>query len=337
MTIQRLLLGLILVGLLSCTGKKQESQDLHLAIWANYIPQNILDRFSQETGTAVKLSYYSSNEELLAKVQNGASGLDMGVPSDYMVDIMVKQNLASEIDKSQIKFLQQINPQLLNQSFDPRNQYSLPFSWTVTGIAINRDLYKGTIRTWKDLFSKDDLKGKLALLDDVREVLGAALIASGQNVNSTDPKQIQQARDIVAKAKARVKMFSSDSVEILKGKEVAVAQSYSVDALQARKQSQSNIEFLVPEDGSTRAIDNFLIFKEAKNKKAALQFINFILQPEIHRQITAATYSGSVFERAESEGLKLESIKNLQKIQDLGASVNELYEAAWTKIKSGDN
>ena len=280
-----LMVGLALCGLLAgCTKKSaevSEAKEVNLSIWGNYISPELQAQFEKETGIKINISNYSSNEELLAKVQMGSSGIDVAVPSDYMVEVMSKMNLLEALNPDQISNKTLIDPQFLKQNYDPENKFSLPYIWTTAGIAVNRDLYKGPIKSWKDLLENPQLKGKFALLDDVRETLGAALKMNGFSVNSTNPEEINKAKATLLKAKKNVKMFASDTIDILNNKEVAAAQTYSSDALQAADKSPGKIEYIIPEEGGTFAIDNLVIIKGAKHPEAAHKLINFLLSEQI--------------------------------------------------------
>ncbi|MFV3410330.1 spermidine/putrescine ABC transporter substrate-binding protein [Bdellovibrio bacteriovorus] len=343
-----LMAGLVLCGLLAgCTKKSaevSEAKEVNLSIWGNYISPELQAQFEKETGIKINISNYSSNEELLAKVQMGSSGIDVAVPSDYMVEVMSKMNLLEALKPDQISNKTLIDPQFLKQNYDPENKFSLPYIWTTAGIAVNRDLYKGPIKSWKDILENPQLKGKFALLDDVRETLGAALKMNGFSVNSTNPEEIKKAKDTLLKAKKNVKMFASDTIDILNNKEVAAAQTYSSDALQAADKSPGKIEYIIPEEGGTFAIDNLVIIKGAKHPEAAHKLINFLLseQAEINRVKTIL--GGPVLKNTKASLPKEmqnnralfpdeATLKKLERIQDQGEK-NKLFEDSWTEIKT---
>lgn len=329
----------------SCTSKNTSQQPVvHLAIWGNYLSPEMIQKFSEQTGIKVVVSNYSSNEELLAKLQMGSSGIDVAVPSDYMVKIMIKLGILQPLDKTKFHQLDQISSELMAQSFDQKNEFSLPYTWTTTGIAVNRDLFKGKLDSWKDLLENPELSGKLALLDDSREVLGAALKAKGYSVNSTNKAELKIARDLLINAKDRIKIFTSDSVDILNNKEVVAAQAFSSDVLQVVRNSKSKIEFIIPAEGSTRAIDNLVLLKKSENQENAIKLMNFMLSPEVDRDRVVRILSGPAL-KATRETLPSD-IKNntslfpdsktlakLERIQDL-EDKNRLFEDIWTDIKS---
>lgn len=343
-----LMMVLVLCGLLgACTKKAEVSSDakeVNLSIWGNYLSPEMRAQFEKETGIKINISNYSSNEELLAKIQMGSSGIDVAVPSDYMVDIMRKMNLLEPLQADLIPNKSLVSAEFLKQNFDPENQFSLPYVWTTVGIAINRDLYKEPVKSWKDLLENKQLKGKFAMLDDVRETMGAALKLHGLSVNTTDPNDIHKATATLLAAKKSIKMFSSDAIDILSNKEVAAAQAYSSDALQAAAKSSGKIVYIIPEEGATIAIDNLVIVKGAKHREAAHKLINFLLSEPVEINKVKTILGGPVLKNTRGQLPKElqnnealfpaeATIKKLERIRDLGKQ-NKLYEDSWTEIKT---
>jgi len=334
------------IGLMTgCTHENAMApREVNLAIWANYLSQENQDRFFKDTGIKIHVSNYTSNEELLAKVQAGASGIDVAVPSDYMVEVLNKLSLVQKLDISKIPNKSGLDSSLLKQEYDPENLVSLPYAWSTAGIAVNRDLYKGTIKSWKDLFTNKDLAGKISLLDDVREVTGAALKMLGDSVNSTDPVELAKAEAILKDVRPRVKMYRSDVSDPLFNKEIAVAHIYSTDGLQVSRKSGGKIEYILPEEGGTRAIDNLVILKNAKNIAEAHQLINFLLSRDANVAFVKAILGGPVVlatkallpvELRSNTSLfpSPERLKNFERIKDVGESTR-LYDRLWTEVKA---
>jgi spermidine/putrescine transport system substrate-binding protein len=324
---------------------KTGEKEVNLAIWGTYLPDGFEDKFFKDTGIKVKLSHYASNEELLAKIQAGAGGIDVAIPSDYMVDVLTKLQLIQPLDKSLIPNASGLDPQFLKQSYDPENKYSLPYAWSTAGIAINRDLYKGELKSWKDVFSKKDLAGKISLLDDVREVTGAALKANGFSVNSTKPDELAKAQATLKDFRPRLKMFRSETIDPLVNKEIAVAQVYSVDGLRAnRKAGGNHIEYKILDEGGTKAIDNMVILKSAKNVQEAHVLINYFLKPETNLAFVETVLAGPVLLSTKAKLPKelsvnsalfpsKETMNKLESIHDVGEATR-LYDRLWTELKT---
>lgn len=338
----------VLSGLfLGCTKKSTQAPEAHevnLSIWGNYLSPEMQAKFEKESGIKINISNYSSNEELLAKVQMGSSGIDVAVPSDYMVEIMAKMNLLEELKKDQIPNKSGVADQFLKQNFDPENKYSLPYSWTSTGIAYNKELYKGEMKSWKDLLANKDLKGKFALMDDVRETTGAALKMNGASVNSTKADEVAKAKETLLTAKKNVKMFTSDTIDILKNNEVVAAQAYSSDALQAAAQAPGKITYILPSEGGTYAIDNLVVLKGARHPEAAHKLINFLLSKEAEIAKIKSIYGGPILKDIRKELPKeiqdnpvlfpdTAAFQKLEHVHDLGDQ-SKMYDDLWTEVKT---
>lgn len=345
----RILITLAVVGglFLGCTKRAElapEAHEVNLAIWGNYLSPEMQAKFEKETGIKINVSNYSSNEELLAKVQMGSSGIDVAVPSDYMVEIMAKMNLLEPLKADLIPNKAAVSEQFLKQSFDPENKFSLPYTWTSTGIAYNKELYKGPMKSWKDLLDNKELKGKFALLDDVRETTGAALKMNGDSVNSTNAAEIKKAKGSLLAAKKNLKMFTSDTIDILKNKEVLAAQAYSSDALQAAAQSPGQIAYVLPAEGATYAIDNLVVLKGSRHPEAAHKLMNFLLSKEAEIAKIKSIYGGPILKDIRKDLPKeiqenpvlfpeASSFQKLEHIRDLGAD-GKMYDDLWTEVKT---
>lgn len=333
-----------LAFLAACTQKQEASREVNLAIWGNYLSPELQEKFTRETGIRVKISNYSSNEELLAKVQAGGAGYDVAVPSDYMVDIMVKQGMLAPIEKTKVPNAAGLVPSLLKQPYDPENTYSFPYAWVTAGIAVNRDVFKGKIEGWKDLFENPELAGKISLLDDVREVTAAALKIHGFSVNTTNEAELAKAKATLLGMRKRVKMFTSDMIDPLVNKEVAAAQSWSTDALQAAARTDGMIEYILPKEGGTRSIDNIVILKNAKNLDEAHALINFMLSKDVNVEFVKQICGGPVV--AATRALLPPDLRDnpslfpsetvltrFERLIDLGLDTAK-YERLWTELKA---
>ncbi|MGZ3726899.1 MAG: ABC transporter substrate-binding protein [Pseudobdellovibrio sp.] len=339
----------------SCTSKKEENKtaeapqatatgQVNLAIWNNYISDELLAKFTKDTGIKVNLTTYASNEELLAKVQSGAAGFDVAVPSDYMVDVMKKMNLLQKIKPDLIPNSKNLSDFVLKQYYDPQNEYSYPYAWTSVGVAVNTELYKKEIRSWHDFLDNQELSGKISMLDDVRESLGAVLKSDGKSINTTDPKQVEQAAQKLLEVKKRIKMFRSETIDSLVNNEVVAAQAYSSDALQAAQKTNGKIKFILPVEGGSQAIDNLVILQGAQNTEAAHKLINFLLSSEVNVEFVKHVLGGPVLKTTKAALPKElanndilfptnEQLSKFERIKDLGADLS-LYEKAWTKVKT---
>ncbi len=341
--LKTLLIFVALVSFSSCTQKSAEPKVVNLAIWSNYVSPETMAAFEKKTGIKVQMSNYSSNEELLAKLQAGASGYDVVVPSDYMVFAMSHLGLLQKLDYAKIPNSSEVSAQFLKKGFDPSNEFSVPYDWGTTGIAISNS-YKGKIKGWKDLFNNPDLAGKMTLLDDVRETLGAALKSLGYSLNSKNPAELAKAKELLFKVRPRVKAFTSEPMMPLVNGETAVAHAYMSDALQARKQTGGKIQYIIPEEGATLWIDNLVIPKSATHVEEAHALINFLL--EAHN--SAATVMSVFVAPTGKDTLALlptdlqndpalfpkgAVLEHLEMLQDLGESLAQ-WDRIWTEVKA---
>lgn len=342
-----ILLSTLALTLANCTKKSDSKEtgdsEVNLAIWGNYLTPEMQAQFEKETGIKIKMTNYSSNEELLAKVQSGASGIDVAVPSDYMVEIMAKIELLEPLDYNQIPNKASVIETMLKPDYDPEQKFSLPYAWSTAGIVVNTEMYSKPITSWKEFFTDKDLKGKISMLDDVREVTAAALKVNNFSVNTTKADELKKAKETLLAAKPNIKMFRSDTIEALLKKEVAVAQSYSTDALQASAQNPK-IKYIIPAEGGTRAVDTMVILKGAKHPQAAHKLINFMLEAKTNEAFVNNIRGGPVLKSTKSHlspELQAnsalfppsEQLSKMERLKDVGDNT-KMYDDLWTEIKT---
>lgn len=338
-----IMLNLWLVVFTSQAEAKVKST-LQLFIWGEYTSPALLQEFTKRTGIEVKESNYGSNEELLAKLQGGARGYDIAVPSDYMVGVLQKLGLVAPLDKTKLTNFGNLDPYFLGKYFDPENKFSVPYSWTTSGLAYNNKVVKTKITSWGDLFVSKEWAGKLSILDDMREGLGAALKFAGRSMNSKNAAEVNQAARVLLDAKPRFRTFNVAPGELLKSGDVVLAHMYAQEALLANKEMGGKLSFVVPKEGSTLAIDNMVILKDAPNKEAAHQFINFMLEINSSATLVAEKFAGPVLKDLKSKlpkSLQSNSIlfpesnvfQGFEMLQDLD-DATDLYEKAWSEVKT---
>jgi spermidine/putrescine transport system substrate-binding protein len=337
-----LLGALTLIGIATsaCTRRTPSTPEIALAIWANYITDADLARFEKETGAKVRVSNFASNEELLAKVQSGGSGIDVAVPSDYMVEVMNGMGLLANLNPAQIPALESVSPAFRKQAFDPENKVSVPYAWTVAGMVVNTDRVKGELASWKDVVARPELKGRVSLLDDAREVLGLGLKTSGFSVNSTSESELAAASRFVSQLRPMVRFFRSDVIDPLVAGEVWVAQAYSSDALKAAgKAGAPKLKFVIPKEGATRAIDNLVVLKGSPRQELAHRLINFLVTEDVARSRAVELKAGPVHAKNLTDFpvvASAEQMVALETLQDLGEFVSKL-DRTWTEIKMGQS
>lgn len=259
-----------------------DGKTLYFYNWTEYVPSGLLEQFTRETGIKVIYSTYESNESLYAKLKTYKnSAYDLVVPSTYFIAKMSKEGMLQKIDKSKLSHFKNIDPSLLNKSFDPDNDYSIPYIWGATAIGVNTDVIDPkSITSWADLW-KPQYKNSLLLTDDAREVFQIALRKLGYSGNTTDPNEIKEAYNELKKLMPNVLAFNSDNpgTPFMEG-EVNLGMIWNGSAYVAR-QSGTPVAVIWPKEGGIFWMDSLAIPANAKNSDGALKLINFLLRPEI--------------------------------------------------------
>lgn len=325
---------------------EQLDKELNLYNWAEYMPEEVLEKFEAETGVKVRLDTFSSNEELYAKLKAGGSGYDLIFPSGYMVSALKREGLVAQIDKSKLPNLKNLDPNVKDSANDPNYEYSVPYLWGMTGIAVDAsqiDLTKTPINSFKDLWNPE-LKNKLVMVDDSRELIGMTLKTLGYDLNSTDPAQLEQAKTKLKELQPNIKAYNSDSfLEMLQAKEVAAGVVYS-GAIARGMLQDPNMKWIFPTEGVNLWMDNMSIPKDAPHQKTALAFIDFILRPEISKILSDTfPYSNPNAEANKVLDEKLrnnpatnppaEKIQKGQWLADINDEAAQLYDRIFTEVK----
>jgi spermidine/putrescine-binding protein len=331
---------------MASTGAPKLTGPLHLYNWDNYIDPALLKDFEKETGVKVIEDKFASNEELLAKLQSGAAGYDVAVPSDYMVRIMVRQNLLAPLDHKNLPNLKNLAPRFRNPAYDPKHAYSVPYLWGTSGIGYNRKAMamQGAPTGWDDLFNPNKLKrvrGRVSMLNDMREAIGAALIYRGYSPNSTDPKQLEAAREVLVNQKPFLAKYDSEAYkESLASGETWMVHGWSGELFAARK-TNPDIAYALPKEGTFLFVDNFVIPKGAKQKASAEAFINFMLRADVAARNSSTLRYPTPNEAAhklidpklEGASYTLPANVRFYSLEDLGEA-GRLYEKIWTEVKA---
>ncbi len=321
---------------------------LSLYAWADYVNPEVAQAFTQQTSIKITSDTYDSNEVLLAKIQaGGGAGYSVIYPSDYMVKQMIDLGLLEPLDKSKLSAVYDgLADNFKSLYYDPDNTYSIPSTWGTTGIAYNSKELKSAPTDFESLWQlRDQIKGRLTLLDDVREVLGMSLKSLGYSYNAKDPAQIKQAYDKLRELKPAVATFTSyDWRDQMLSGDLLVSQAYSGDALQVAKENP-DLKYVVPAGGCTLWNDTVALLKTAPNKEAAYAWINFSMEPENSAKITEAILFGNPLKTVEP--LLPDEIKNnpgwavppellakTEKLEPLDDATQKIYDDYWTQLKS---
>lgn len=314
-----------------------DTKELHIYNWSDYIAEDVVPAFEAETGIKTTYDTYESNEEMMAKLQVGASGYDLVCPSGYIVTVLAAQNLLAPLRKKSLKNFDNIHPMFANPTFDPGNQFSVPWLWGTTGIAYRADKVNPAPDSWA-VFHDAKYKNKMTQMDDLRDVLGSWLKYKGRSLNSTVDAELQEAKADALKAKALLKAYVSAPVkgQLVAG-DVWIAQLWNGDTFQAAVENDQ-IQYALPKEGGSIWTDSLVIPAASKNKRAAHRFLNFILRPEVATKIADFTGYGSPNAKAKAEKPVPfptdDEMKRLEYQKDLGAAV-AAWDQVWTEIKSG--
>ncbi|WP_247950162.1 ABC transporter substrate-binding protein [Streptococcus constellatus] len=311
--------------------------------WGDYIDPELLTKFTKETGIQVQYETFDSNESMYTKIKQGGTTYDIAIPSEYMISKMMSEHLLEKLDHSQIKGLENIGKRFLNQSFDPRNRYSIPYFWGTLGIVYNTELVKTAPKHWSDLW-RSEYKNSIMMIDGAREVMGVGLNALGYSLNSKNTKQLQEAVDKLYTLTPNIKAIVADEMKgYMIQNNAAIGVSFSGEARQMLDKNPK-LRYVVPPEASNLWFDNIVIPKTVKNKKAAYQFINFMLKPEnAYKNALYVGYSTpnvlakAMLPKEVQEDRAFypdeETMKHLEVYQQLGAKWLGIYNDLYLQVK----
>jgi spermidine/putrescine transport system substrate-binding protein len=324
----------------------QAAGELFLYNWSNYFPPDLLTKFEQDTGIKVTLDVYDSNETMLAKLQAGAAGYDVVVPSDYMVKIMIEEGLAEKIDAGQMENFKNVTAPHDKQPFDPEREYSAPYMWGTTGFTYDSAKVGELEQSWKEVFEpKDALKGQIAMLNDEVEVYNAAAYYTGVDKCTEDSKEAQKILDVLEAQKPHVATYNSDgTIDRLAAGEVLAHMQWN-GASHRTKEKLPTATYMYPKEGITFWADNFVVPTSAPNKENAKVFVNWMMAPE--NAAIASNFTGYMNAIRGSDAFMDESLKSdpavampeeyadrLRPNLNCSAAARELRNKVWTRLKS---
>ena len=261
-------------------GQISDSNTLYLYNWGDYIDPDLIDKFEEESGYKVVMETYDSNEAMITKIKQKSTNFDICIPSEYAVEMMRDQGLLEKLDHSKIVGLDNIDERFLDVAYDPGNEYSIPYLWGTFGIVYNTKKYdESDFNSWKNLWDKK-FEGEILSFDGARETLGIGLLANNLSLNTTDPAKLVEVRNELIDFMGNVKAILADEIKMYMAlEEASVGITFSGDASSAIE-SNENLSYAIPKEGSNIWFDTMVIPKTSKNQKAAYAFINFMLEPE---------------------------------------------------------
>lgn len=316
---------------------------LALYNWGDYINPQILEKFSKEYDVKVSLDTFASNEEMLAKIQAGATGYDIVFPSVHMHDIMSKLGLLEKTDANKLPGFGNIDKAALRSKTDPNGEYCVPYAWGTVGIVYNKKKIP-QLKSWKEFFEYAAKNPKkVTMLDDMRETLGVGLIMNGKSVNSRNPADIKAAQELILRQKPNIGAFSYEVIPLVQSGDMHAAH-YFVGAMIYVLEKPDVLAYVIPDEGATMYQEDICVLKSAPNKANAKKFQEFMMRPEISVLNTIQQKNGTVNTKVTAllpPEMKTNVNINptaavkakLQIFEDLGPDL-KIYDRAWTKVKT---
>jgi spermidine/putrescine transport system substrate-binding protein len=328
-------------GLAAC--RRDPRPRLNVFNWSAYIAPDTVPKFEAEFGVRVRYGIYESNEEMLARVMGGNSGWDLVFPTDYIVKPMLANDLVAPVHRDLLPNLSELDGPFQNPEWDPELKWSVPYMVTAAGIAYNRKLIPPP-RGWADMWDPR-LRGRLTMLDDPFDTIGACLKKLGFSVNTTDAAQLGQAQAEAVRQKPLVRAYlNAEARDQLVSGDVLAAHMWNTTAQQAMD-SSSEVGFVYPAEGYAVYPDAAVILRESSNPELAHKFINFLLRPDIAaaNAVTARTTTTNAGARKllppefrDNQTLypSPEVVARGEWAQTVEPATQRLRDRLWTEIKS---
>ncbi|MCL2203160.1 MAG: spermidine/putrescine ABC transporter substrate-binding protein [Defluviitaleaceae bacterium] len=286
-----LLLGLGIV--LALTGCNRNENIIRVFNWGNYLDESILAEFTAQTGIRVSYSTYATNEEMHTRLTAGGGGFDLVFPTDYMVERMIREDLLLPINLENIPNIRYIDQRFRGLEFDPHNVYSVPYKWGTLGILYNTAMVEAlapgmVVDSWNILWDAR-FGGSIFMYYSMRDAFVAPLKLLGYSINTTNPDELFAARDLLIAQRPLIRAYLGDPIKhSMIGNEAALAMVFSGCAM-FTMEFNSDLNFIVPREGTNVWFDNMVIPRGARNQAGAEAFINFLSDPEIALRNTLYT------------------------------------------------
>lgn len=325
--------------------KNEESEEIYVYNWGEYIDPDVIDMFEKETGITVNYEEFETNEEMYTIIAKGARTYDVICPSDYMVQKMMENNLLAKINYENIPNIKNIGEQYMESArgFDPENEYCVPYCWGTVGIMYNKKMVEEPIDSWSVLFDRK-YKNQILMQNSVRDAYCVALSYLGYSINTLNENELKEATDLLISQKPLVQAYVVDQVrdKMIKNA-AAIGVIYSGEAIYMQRENE-DLEYVIPNEGSNVWIDGWVIPKNCRNKEGAEAFINFLCRPDIALMnfdyITYSTPNAAARELIEDEEIRnseiafpdAEELEICEVYNYLGSDGDKLYDKYWTKV-----
>lgn len=334
---------IFLMGLAGVAGCARGRPRLNVYNWSNYVAPDTIANFEAEFGVHVRYATYESNEEMLAKVLSGNSGWDVVFPTHNRIMPMRLYGLLAPLDHRRLPNLPNLEPRFQSPPWDPNLKYCVPYMWGATGIAYNRSVTPAPA-AWADLWDAR-LKGRMTMLDDPEEVLGACLLKLGLSYNSTDDASLRRAEHEAIAQKPLLRAYlNAEFRDQLVAGDVLVAHSWATTAQQAID-AAPQLAFAYPREGFPLYGDNAVVLRESGRAELAHTFINYLLRAPVAAAIVetsrTATANGAaqallpeVLRRNTTLFPTADTLERGQWIGTMPAATQKLRDRLWTEIKA---
>lgn len=340
-----LLLGLLGLAGFAGSPDARAAQSLNVFIWSEYIDPEVVKDFEKAHDARLTLDLYDDSESMLAKLQTARGQYDIVVPPDHTVPVLVKLGLLTPLRRDRLPNFRNLDPKFLGAPFDPKNEFTVPYQWGTTGLFYRKVPGKPAPDSWGAVFDAKAQIGPFVLIDSMRDGIGLALKYRGHSLNSVDPTELKEVREILVAAKRRSTAFegSVGARNRVLSKSAVVGIVYSPDALRGIG-DDAETGYVIPKEGSNLWFDNLAIPAAAPHRDLAETFINFLLDAKIGARISAYA-QGATPNAAAREFVKPADLANpvlyppeevrsrLELMKDIGAGTR-LYDQIWTQVKA---
>ncbi len=327
----------------SCGEKTATNGELNIYNWGEYIDEDLITKFEEETSIKVTYDTFDSNETMYVKMKSGGVNYDLAIPSDYMIEKMISEDMVEPINYDNIPNYQYIREDLKNLPFDAENTYTVPYFWGTVGILYNKTMVDDTVDSW-DILWNEKYSGQIYMYESQRDSLMVALKRLGYSLNTTNEAELLEAQKSLFEQKPLVQAYFGDQIrDKMIGEEGALGVVYSGDALYCMTENP-NLAYALPKEGSNTWFDSMVIPKGAKNKENAEKFINFISDPDNALQnseyVGYSTVNQATFDKIEDEELKTSvvywpsqaDLVNNEVFTNLTQEVSAMYDKVWTEV-----
>lgn len=336
-----IILTLVLAIGIVASGCGEKKPTLNVYNWGDYIDKSVIKDFEEEYGMKVVYDTFETNEDLYVKIKQGSSDYDVVIPSDYMIERMIREDMLVKLDKNNVPNLNKVDEQFFNLEFDPNNDYSVPYMWGTVGIIYNKTMVSDPVDSW-DILWNSKYENEIFMLNSQRDTIAVSLIRLGHSMNTRSESELEEAKAELIKQKPLVRAYLGDEVkDAMVGEEAAMAVVWSGDAIAMIRQNP-DLDYIIPKEGTNLWFDSMVIPKTTKNKDGAEKFIDFMSRPDISARNT--DYIGYSTPIPEAVEILPDDIKNSKVAYPSEAEIEntevfkdpldiiKIYDRIWTEI-----